>query len=223
MNQTNQFAQEIAALHLLNHPFYQDWMAGKLSRPVLQDYATQYATHVNAFPRYIGAIHSMSENPVARKIMLENLNDEEGVSYGVSHPELWLRFAEGLGVNREEINVASPRPAIQKVVATFFKHSRSSFHEGLGALYAYESQVPEIAHSKIEGLQKNYGVTDSRTLEFFEVHKHADVYHREAVEGLLNALPENQKIDALKAAKEAAQSLWDFLTDVHKENNYAMV
>jgi len=36
----------IAEKNLLNHPFYQDWQAGKLSRESLQLYAAQYYRHV---------------------------------------------------------------------------------------------------------------------------------------------------------------------------------
>ena len=218
MNQQFSFSASLKSLHLLNHPFYQDWMAGKLSKETLQDYAAQYYSHVRAFPRYISAIHSLCENDQSRQILLENLNDEEGVSYGTSHPDLWLRFAQGLGVEREKVQSTEFRSGINTVVETFFRLARSSFHEGLGALYAYEHQIPEIATSKIEGLQKMYRISDKKTLEFFAVHQTADIYHREAVEKILFSLPEKEKQEALNAAKIAAQTLWDFLTEVHGKN-----
>jgi len=216
MSPASEFSTQIDSLHLLKHPFYQDWMLGTLSRSTLQDYVQQYAAHVRAFPRYISAIHSQCENELARQILLENLNDEEGLQHGTSHPELWLRFAEGLGLSRVDLQSAPLRLGIQKVISTFFTYARSSFHEGLGALYAYESQVPEIAESKIAGLKAHYQVQDPRALEFFQVHQTADVYHREAIEKLLTSLPEKEKQESLQAAKAAAQSLWDFLTDVHQ-------
>lgn len=221
MTQQADFAAVLQPLHLLNHPFYQDWMAGKLSLSTLQDYAGQYFSHVKAFPRYLSAIHSQCENDQARQIILENLNDEEGVTHGTSHPELWLRFAEGLGQERSHVEATAPRAAINNVVSTFFSYAKSSFHEGLGALYAYEAQVPEIAGSKIEGLQKNYGVADEKTLSFFKTHQTADVYHREAVEGILANLSPEHRQEALVAAKNAAQALWDFLTEVHSRETYA--
>ncbi len=63
--------------HLLKHPFYQAWNEGKLSREIIKDYAEQYYHHVKAFPRYISATHSICEDIEQRKILLENLNDEE--------------------------------------------------------------------------------------------------------------------------------------------------
>ena len=63
--------------HLLNHPFYKSWNDGKLTREIIKDYAEQYYQHVKAFPRYISATHSLCEDIERRKILLENLQDEE--------------------------------------------------------------------------------------------------------------------------------------------------
>jgi pyrroloquinoline-quinone synthase len=212
------FNQEFENLHLLKHPFYQAWMQGTLSQSTLKDYAKQYYYHVDRFPRYLSAIHSHCEDHLWRGELLANLNEEEGSAGQHSHPELWLQFDEGLGVTRKEALRENPRSAIQNVAATFFRHARSSFHEGLGALYAYESQVPEIATSKIEGLKKNYGITDARTLMFFQVHEQADVGHRDGVLKMIEGLPTDQKAQAAVAAREAAQALWDFLSDVQERH-----
>lgn len=205
-------------LMLLKHPFYQAWMEGTLSRPVLQDYVKQYFHHVEAFPRYLENAIQQSKNDTKNEqtttILSENLAEENGEAYGTSHPELWLRFAEGLDVSRNDVLSANLRPGIENVVKTFTGFSKSSLPEALGSLYAYESQVPEIAHSKIEGLKKNYGIDDERTLSFFEVHKHADVEHRESLLRIIESLPEDQKARANLAAEASSQALWNFLSDV---------
>ena len=72
--------------HLLNHHFYKAWNEGKLNREIIRDYAEQYYQHVKAFPRYISATHSLCEDLDKRKILLENLRDEE--KDGADHPKL---------------------------------------------------------------------------------------------------------------------------------------
>ncbi len=216
------FSASFEHLHLLKHPFYQAWMEGKLSPEVLREYAAQYYYHVDRFPRYLSAMHSLAENTRQRQQILENLNDEEGTEYGVSHPELWLQFAEGLGVERSQALNATPGRAIQNVAASFFRFSRSSFAEGLGALYAYESQVPEIAESKIQGLKERYGINDERTLKFFDVHRTADIEHRSSILKMLESLPEAEQNQAKFAAREAAQSLWDFLSEMYVKQREAV-
>ena len=109
----------------------------------------------------------------------------------------------------------------KKVSETFFGYARKSYHEGLGALFAYESQVPEVADSKIQGLVERYGIKDESTLEFFQVHRKADVAHRESIAKVLETLPPKQYEEAKAAAREAAQSLWDFLTEVHGQTAHA--
>lgn len=212
---TDMFAAKLAPLHLLQHPFYMDWMQGKITGEQLKDYAAQYYHHVAAFPRYLGAIHSQCEDAVQRRAILDNLNDEEGVGYDKSHPELWLQFAAGVGADAATVMASKPRAPIQKVMDTFFGAARSSYHEGLGALYAYESQVPEIADSKITGLKTQYGVNDAATLQFFEVHRTADIEHRQVLKDILDTLPADKKQEAALAAERAATALWDFLSEVH--------
>ena len=100
MNFVQKLQSELAPYHLLKHTFYQKWEKGEIPKSRLKYYASQYYHHVSAFPRYISALHSLCENAQDRKFLLENLNDEEG-QRGVPHPELWMYFAEGLGLKKK--------------------------------------------------------------------------------------------------------------------------
>lgn len=204
--------ERIAPLNLLNHPFYQAWNMGSLTRETLQDYAGQYYHHVSAFPRYISAAHSLCEDIEKRKLLLENLVDEE--NRGTDHPELWMQFAEGVGADRVEVKKSELAKQTRQLIDTFFQFCRSSYPEGLASLYAYEHQIPEIATVKIDGLKKFYGVNDDRGLKFFTVHQEADVYHREACEKLLDQLTPAEQEKALYAAEQTAKALWNFLSGV---------
>ena len=121
----------ISAYHLLAHPFYQAWNEGHVPKERLKEYVKQYYNHVKAFPRYISATHSLCDDLEKRKILLENLADEEGLN-GIPHPELWLRFAEGLGVSRSEMENQPARESIKNVVSVFFSSANSSYAEGTG-------------------------------------------------------------------------------------------
>src|SRR5947209_12545807 len=92
----DQIDNDIAAKHLLKHPFYLAWARGELSKEGLTDYAKQYYHHVAAFPTYLSAVHAKCEDQATRKQILSNLIDEEASS--PSHPELWKQFAESLRV-----------------------------------------------------------------------------------------------------------------------------
>jgi len=201
--------------HLLKHPFYQAWNEGKLNREIIKDYAEQYYHHVKAFPRYISATHSICEDISDRKILLENLNDEENSKN--DHPKLWKQFALALGADKDNIEKVKIEVFTSQMIENFFKQARSSYAEGLASLYTYERQIPEIADVKIKGLKDHYGVTSDDGLAFFQVHKEADVYHRKECENLLDGLSVQDQEKAEKAALKTAKFLWNFLSGISKK------
>ncbi len=206
--------------HLLNHPFYKSWNDGKLNREIIKDYAEQYYQHVKAFPRYISATHSLCKDIEKRKILLENLLDEE--NQDGDHPKLWKNFALAMGSNNEKIESVKEEKFTTELIENFFKNGRSSYAEGLASLYTYERQIPEIAETKIRGLKNHYGVTSKVGLKFFEVHKAADVHHRKACEKLLDGLSKDEQEKAEKSALSTAKYLWNFLTGMSVKHNIPM-
>ena len=203
--------------HLLNHPFYKSWNEGKLTRAIIKDYAEQYYQHVKAFPRYISATHSLCEDIEKRKILLENLNDEE--NRDADHPKLWKNFALAMGADAKKLEEVKPDKFTKDLIDNFFKNGRSTYAEGLASLYTYERQIPEIAETKIQGLKKYYGVNSKKGLEFFEAHKKADVYHREECEKLLDGLSKEEQGKAEIAALSTAKYLWNFLSGIAEKHN----
>ena len=197
-------------LHLLNHPFYVAWEQGELTQEILQDYAEQYYQHIKAFPRYISATHSMCEDIEKRKILLDNLSDEEDLNK--DHPMLWKQFALAAGADESSLDLVKQEYFTSDLIENFFRLSRSSYAEGLGALYAYERQVPEIAETKIKGLINHYNISTDQGLEYFVVHKDADVLHREQSEKLMLQLNEEEQVLAEEAALSTGHMLWSFLS-----------
>ena len=209
--------QKLDQYHLLNHPFYKSWNEGKLTREIIKDYAEQYYQHVKAFQRYISATHSLCEDIEKRKILLENLNDEE--NRDADHPKLWKNFAIAMGADSEKIEEVKAEQFTKDLIDNFFKNGRSTYAEGLASLYTYERQIPEIADTKIKGLKKFYGVNSKEGLEFFETHKKADVYHRVECEKLLDGLSKEEQSAAEKAALSTAKYLWNFLSGIAAKHN----
>ena len=206
--------QSVSDKNLLNHPLYRAWNDGQFPIETMRTYARQYFHHVKAFPRYLSATHSNCLEIGARQILLENLIDEE--QGPENHPELWLRFAEGIGASRESVHAEAPMAEICELVDSFLGASKRSYAEGLGALFAYEHQIPEIAKFKMEALQKHYGIDDASTVSFFNVHQKADVYHTEALTDLLEKLSPEEKELAAKATRVTADHLWKFLDGIYK-------
>lgn len=212
----------VAEKHLLKHPFYTLWTEGKLTRENLRDYAVAYYPHVAAFPRYVSAVHAQSPDPALRQELLENLIEEERGE--ANHPALWRRFAGSVGAEENTLCAQPGLPEVAALVETFLDATRNgTVAEGLAALYAYESQIPEIAKTKREGLMAFYGIGDADAVRFFTVHEAADVWHRRVERdalGRVAATDEDRRL-ALESASRCLDALNRALDGILRETRRA--
>ncbi|MCC3412845.1 MULTISPECIES: CADD family putative folate metabolism protein [unclassified Microcoleus] len=216
-----QFLEQLNSIldqnHLLKHPFYQMWNEGKLDIAMLQEYAQEYYLQVHNFPTYVSATHAACDDIKIRQMLLENLIEEERGA--ANHPELWLRFAEGLGLDRNAVLEREHLEKTTESVRILKDLARSeSPAKGLAALYAYEAQIPEVSTTKIAGLKEFYGIDSQAALSFFQVHEKADEFHSEATREALLQVCETEEAqqEALLAAQKATFALNLLLDGVYE-------
>ncbi len=218
-----QLDELIARRSILQHPFYQAWTAGELSQEQLAVYARQYYPHVEAFPAYLRCAIDGARDEVIRAELLDNLREEE--SEPRAHPEIWLTFAAGLGQDAATVKSAPATSATRTTVEAFEALCAESTVSAVTALYCYESQQPEVAHTKAEGLCEFYGIEDPATLEYFTVHEEADVRHRagerQAIARCLEAGATETQV--LSAAERALDAYWGLLDGVSESTGIALV
>ena len=217
----NEIDNGVAEKHLLKHPFYLAWTRGELSREALADYARQYYHHVAAFPTYLSAVHANCEDQNTRRQLLANLIDEEAGS--PNHPGLWLKFAEGLGVSKLDVCNTTKEPETKNLIDTFRSVcGGGSTAEALAALYAYESQIPAVCESKIEGLKKHYGFSNPEHYQYFTIHIEADREHSAAERKILSRYVENRNLEPVKASvHRVLDALWEMLSGVCRRHAIA--
>jgi pyrroloquinoline-quinone synthase len=222
MNQyLEQIDNNIAQKHLLKHPFYLAWTRGELSKEALMNYARQYYHHVAAFPTYLSAVHAKCNDQATRKQLLSNLIDEEAGS--PNHPELWLQFAEGLGISQPDAQNAEKWLETKNLVDTFRSVcGDGSTAGGLAAVYAYESQIPAICESKIDGLKKHYGISNPEHYQYFSVHVEADREHSAAERKMLETHLDQHNFESVKASvNRVLDALWEMLSGVCRRHAIA--
>lgn len=209
----------VAEKHLLKHRFYCLWSEGKLTKDHIREYAISYYPHVAAFPTYVSGVHSHCEDAALRQELLENLIEEERGEK--NHPFLWRRFAASVGATESDLSSSPRTPEIAETIAEFRRATRSgSVPEGLAALYAYESQIPEISKTKREGLAAFYGIAEPDAVRFFTVHEEADVWHRQVEREALGQVAQSpeQRENALAAADRCLTALNRALDGILREN-----
>ena len=193
--------EEIERYSLLKHPFYQMWTDGKLTIEHLQGYAKEYMLLVNKVPEMVSNIARYYDD----KEILENLEEEK------QHIELWKRFAEGIGVSREELDGYDISNKVIDAVNTMLRLSRSKY--GIASMYAYEAQLPEISKTKLEGLIKLYNIRNDDALEYQRVHSVVDIKHSQTWRRLIEASNDealiNASIESLKAQNKVLDGVYD--------------
>jgi pyrroloquinoline-quinone synthase len=197
----------LAKYDLLLHPFYRAWAAGELSHAQLAAYGAQYLPHVAAFPAYLTALHSRLPEGPSRKAVLANAADEE--VHGRSHADIWRDFTREMQAGSELS--AEPVAEVQDLIDEYTSIARTAPPAtALGALYAYESQVPRVAQSKLDGLKTRYAASE-KACRYFALHITADVHHsnvwRRLMDDSVAADPACAE-EILRGVNAGAKALW---------------
>ena len=96
-----------------------------------------------------------------------------------SHPELWLRFGEGLGLTRQDILSSQPSPLMQVVLDAERFRSMSQRIGGVPSNMRLGERINAMVYPLwAEVLEQKYGVPRP-ALEFFTAHGAADEDHGE--------------------------------------------
>jgi pyrroloquinoline-quinone synthase len=191
--------------NVLEHPFYERWTRGELTRSDLAHYAGQYRHAVVALADAAeGAARAADADDRAE---LAARAGEEA-----AHVALWDVFAAAAGTD-------GPQPAAPETAAC----AQAWAGEGrdllghLVALYAIESAQPAIARVKADGLREHYGFAAGPDTAYFELHAVRDVEHAAEARALIEARIEDADEDALVAeAERVLVANWRLLDGVER-------
>jgi pyrroloquinoline-quinone synthase len=194
--------QARARWNVLEHPFYQRWSAGELTREQLARYSGQYRHATAAIARLSAAVAESA--PETERAGLRRHAEEEE-----AHIALWDELVEAIG---GDVAAVPSEETLECVDAWTASDGRVS---QLVRLYAIESGQPAISKTKREGLAEHYGVGDGPGNEYFRVHEKADVEHAAEGRSLIEAHLADADLDALVGAAESTfRANWRLLDGV---------
>ncbi len=200
----------IAEKRYSRHSLIQGMARGEFTRENLKRWAIQKYLQVDQHIRAFGAIYANCPDRQVRRLLVENLIDEEtDLRCGSdSHAALCLRFAKALGATDEEVAQSSMIPEVADYVGWVIEFCKSSpFIVGLAALsLAGESQVPEAMRAAVRGLKEHYGLSEEE-VEFFSVHIGGDEEHGGVAERLVGQYATTDELQA--QVREAVATFCD--------------
>jgi pyrroloquinoline-quinone synthase len=144
---------------MLDHPFYRAWMAGEVTPATLAAYHRSYHDLIRRVPEYWQrVIHAFrpefpGEHPV--------------VSEERRHIRLWEQWGERMAPPADFPRLNNLTDALDSMTPS----------QLLGALQSFESQQPEVARTKKEGLIRHYGFSEGE-LAYFDEHQNEEGHIR---------------------------------------------
>ena len=201
------------------HPLWFKIQEGRLSRAGLGGFARQFFLQVVEFPRAVSALHSRCPDLEERRKLAESVYEEETgkLSGSKAHPELFLDFAAGVGLRREEVLAAEPLPSTAALIHWFeYSTKLLPFLEGVAAInLAAEGQVVGAFGPFARALQKHYGLSETE-VAFWDVHELADAEHSDVGDHIVvkHATTDELQRRVRQAVRTSLVMWWQFFEGI---------
>jgi pyrroloquinoline-quinone synthase len=151
-----------------HHPFHVAMHAGTLSREQLQAWTLNRYYYQTRIPIKDALILAKSEDPAFRRAWIRRIHDHDGDQPGEGGLELWLRLAEGVGLDRAE--VASCRhvlPGVRFACDAYVELVRERSLLEAVASSLTEFFAPDLMSRRIEAWERHYPWVKPDVLAYF--------------------------------------------------------
>ncbi len=214
----DQLEQDIMKHPALSHPFLERISEGEMTLQRARIFGTHYYYYSQHFYRFMAMVISRIPDEITREPLLLNLFQGGGENnLELSHPALFRKFLEALGVEKSEIDSVEPLPEISVYMDCFWRICQDgNFLEALGAIGpGTEMVIPHIFKKIVAGLIKlpELSIND---LSFFDAHIELDIEHYAKIKEVIllhAAQKENQNLIKKGAYRilDARKIVWDGL------------
>lgn len=170
----------------VNHPFVRAVCAGTVSMEQIRKWALQDYQFRRAVPRIAMLRYLACSDPEIAPRIFEVVEEEtRGLLPGsTGHPDMFVEFAESIGVTRKDLETAQLRPATAAHLyyAELIIHTLPWFVV-MAAQIGAEGTFPPAVAALGQGFIKQYGMSP-KSVRFFTVHEEADEEHGKLAEDI---------------------------------------
>ncbi|HUJ78245.1 MAG TPA: iron-containing redox enzyme family protein [Thermoplasmata archaeon] len=163
------------------HPFFAQVEHGTAPKPLVQAWVKQFYPWLAAVPiamaERFANCPADAANDKYRRMILDQLVEEAGDPKGKEpgHPELWLRFCEGIGVPRAQVHGEPLLPSTMVAIDDFLYTNRlHPFY--ISAAGSSEPPNVDLCARLLPAFRAHYRVSEEN-LEYYRLHVTADVEH----------------------------------------------
>lgn len=151
-----------------HHAFHQRMHAGKLSRRELQGWVLNRFYYQTRIPIKDAIILSKSEDPAFRRVWIHRVTDHDGAREGEGGIALWLKLAEGVGLDRAEVaRLGRVEPAVRFACDAYVALVRERSLLEAVASSLTEFFAPDIMSRRIAAWEHHYPWIDAGMLDYF--------------------------------------------------------
>ena len=189
---------------------------GKLTRLQLQQWVLNRYYYQTRIPIKDALIVSKSEDPAFRRMWIRRIHDHDGEGEGGL--ALWLRLAEGVGLDREEVaSCRSVLPGVRFACDAYVELVRSRSLLEAVASSLTEFFAPDIMAKRVLAWEKHYPFVSPEMLAYFRGRvTRARRDSEEAIDFVVrHATSFEQQERCVAALIRKTEILWHLLDCVH--------
>lgn len=150
------------------HRFHVLMHEGKLTREQLQLWVSNRYYYQTRVPVKDALILSRSDDPAFRRMWIKRIHDHDGDREGEGGLALWLRLAEGVGLDPAEVaSCKSVLPGVRFACDAYVELVRSASLVEAVASSLTEAFAPDLMSKRIAAWERHYPWVKSDVLEYF--------------------------------------------------------
>jgi len=200
------------------HRYHALMHAGKLTREQLQQWVLNRYYYQTRIPIKDALILSKSDDPAFRRMWIRRVHDHDGDAEGEGGLALWLRLAEGVGLDRDEVaSCRSVLPGVRFACDGYVELVRSRTLVEAVASSLTEFFAPDIMTKRILAWEKHYPWVSADVLAYFRSRvPRARRDSEEAIEFVVKHATSHEMQDRCVAALiRKTEILWHLLDCVY--------
>jgi pyrroloquinoline-quinone synthase len=216
------FREQLVALrdrkHSKDHPFFDKWARGELSKEQTALYCIQHYHFVGEYLNWMAYEASQAPQRDVKTYLFENLGDEENPDD--RHLDMLTDYVVASGLKKESVERSAVLPGTEGLQNWGWRMVyQKPWQAALAGMFiGLESQFLDICKKLVPALHKHYGYRPgAREIRFFEEHIGADAIHGAkgfAIVEKYCTTPELQEL-ALKTVEEATIRRWRYMNGVY--------